>query len=517
VRSSRIVLTALVILTACQKEAPVQVYEAVPVARRDIIVSAQAAGAVNPDTIVEVKSKASGEILSIKVETGEVVQRGTLMVQVDQRIPRNDSATAQATLDVSQAQLDNAQSQYNRTQELYAAKAVTEQELETAKLAVTNAKATVLRNQIALQNAINALEDTDVRAPITGTVIKKQVERGTVISSPTSSVSGGTVLLTMADLSLVQVKTFVDETDIGKLRPGLPANVTVTAFPNQPFKGEVLKIEPQGDTISNVTMFPVLIRIENKDGLLKPGMNADVNISIAERRDVLAVPNAALRTEKDVASAARVLGIDDADLATMMASAKETFQSQGQNGRGATAGGDVQGTPLQGGDKSAGGAPATTPAAGGQMPTGQQGTPPAGNGQMAAAQQGMMAAGGARGGNGGRGGPGGRGGRGGRGGGGRGNGSGSDYLFGGQYVVFALRNGQPTPVFVRTGVTDLDYSEIRSGLTESDSVLVLPSASFLANQERTAQRMSRFGGLPGQSSTTSSSSSSGGSRGGRGN
>ena len=114
----------------------------------------------------------------------------------------------------------------------------------------------------------------------------------------------------MADLSLVQVKTWVDETDVGKLHPGQSADVIVAAYPNRPFKGEVLKIEPQADTIQNVTMFPVDIRIDNKDNLLKPGMNADVRIAVGQRIGVLAVPNAALRTEKDVASAGSVLGID---------------------------------------------------------------------------------------------------------------------------------------------------------------------------------------------------------------
>ena len=98
---------------------------------------------------------------------------------------------------------------------------------------------------MALENARIQLEDTDVRAPITGTIIAKNVERGQVISSPTSDVGGGTVLLKMADLSLVQVRTLVDETDIGKIQPGQRATVTVDAYPNRPFEGTVLKIEPQ--------------------------------------------------------------------------------------------------------------------------------------------------------------------------------------------------------------------------------------------------------------------------------
>ena len=121
-------------------------------------------------------------------------------------------------------------------------------------------------------------------APITGTIIEKTVERGQVISSPTSDVGGGTVLLKMADLNLVQVRTLVDETDIGKIQAGQRATVTVDAYPNRPFEGTVLKIEPQAETEQNVTMFPVLVRIENRNGLLRPGMNAEVEIHVGRAR-----------------------------------------------------------------------------------------------------------------------------------------------------------------------------------------------------------------------------------------
>ena len=132
-----------------------------------------------------------------------------------------------------------------------------------------------------------------------------------MISSPTSDVGGGTVLLKMADLNLVQVRTLVDETDIGKIKAGQAATVTVDAYPNRPFQGEVLKIEPQAETQQNVTMFPVHgARSTTATGCCGPGMNSEVEIHVGRRDSVLAVPNAALRTQKDVESAAGVLGLD---------------------------------------------------------------------------------------------------------------------------------------------------------------------------------------------------------------
>ncbi|MES1259750.1 MAG: efflux RND transporter periplasmic adaptor subunit, partial [Gemmatimonadota bacterium] len=465
-------LLPLLLLGACAKPPALPVYQAVAAQKRDITVTAQASGAINADTVVQVKSKASGEILDVKVQTGDVVRRGTLMIQVDQRIPANQVATAKAALQVDSAQLSNAKAQLKRQQELFAARAVTQQELEAAQLAVAQANAAVVRDGINLDDAKIAMGDTEVRAPITGTIIEQAVQRGTVISSPTNSASGGTALLTMADLSNVQVKTWVDETDIGKLHPGMEANVTVAAFANRPFKGVVAKIEPQADTIQNVTMFPVLVNIDNKDGLLKPGMNADVKMAVGSRTGVLAIPNAALRTEKDVASAASVLGISSADLTQMLADAKKVMADAvaqkadtsagvplpnpaggngagGQQGRGgaggaAATGGDStrRGRRNNGGDSAgagnAGGGGRGRrnggDSASGGNGGGRQGGGNAGGGGMGRGNAG--GAGGADAAAGMGGGGGGRGGRGGRGGGGK-----SDYMFGGRYIVFTMKAG----------------------------------------------------------------------------
>src|SRR5881396_2317052 len=91
---------------------------------------------------------------------------------------------------------------------------------------------------------------------------------------------------------------------------GTPVTITVDAYPNRRFDGGVLKIEPQAQVVQNVTMFPVLVNILNPEHLLKPGMNTEVDIHVGERQGVLAIPNAALRTQRDVASAAAVLGLD---------------------------------------------------------------------------------------------------------------------------------------------------------------------------------------------------------------
>jgi HlyD family secretion protein len=436
----------LVCASACKKAAAPTPYQAVPVERRDIVVSAQASGAVQPDTTVEVKSKASGEILQLNAETGQVVKRGTSLVKVDPRNARNSMAQAQADLDVAKAKLANAASQKNRADELYKSQSITQQEHDSAVLSYADARSQVVNSQVAVDNARIQLEDTDVRAPITGTILEKDVERGTVIASATSNVSGGTTLLKMADLNQVQVQTLVDETDIGKVQAGQRATVTVDAYPNRPFSGTVLKIEPQATTNQNVTMFPVVVRIANEQGLLRPGMNSEVEIHVGQRDSVLAVPTAALRTQKDVGSAATVLGLSPAAVQQQLAASRP-------NARGAT----------DSGHASLGAAPAR---AGSQSPRRAGGR----------------------------------------------SGRGQPQGEGAQYIVFVKRNGQPTPVWIRTGLSDMDYSEVLEGLTASDSVLILPSASLVQSQQDMRDRFNRAtggGAIPGMKQQTAQPSATG--------
>ncbi|HSE52977.1 MAG TPA: efflux RND transporter periplasmic adaptor subunit [Gemmatimonadales bacterium] len=500
----------LLLAAACGKKTEVVVFQAVPVEKRSIVVSARASGTVQPDTVVEVKSKASGEILEMRVETGQTVERGTLLVQVDQRTPRNRLNQAQADLDVAKARFENAEAQRKRSDELFKTQSISTEEHETAVLAVANARAVVVGAQVALENAKIAMEDTDVRAPITGTIISKSVERGQVISSPTSDVGGGTVLLKMADLNLVQVRTLVDETDIGKIRAGQRATVTVGSYPNQPFEGSVLKIEPLAETVQNVTMFAVQVRIENRNGLLKPGMNADVEVHIGQRDSVLAVPNAALRTPRDVNSAATVLGIDPERFKTLLADAEKRRDSMRTTLAAQTPGRDtVKVDTLKQAAREPGsrGATMTTPD-GRQVPL-PEGVTEAearalmqkrfGGGQLTAAEQAtlrkVMEA--FRAGGGGRGFGGGGMGRRGAGGGG------TDFQFGGNYIVFVRKDGEPVPVYIRTGLTDLDYSEVVSGLSAQDSVLVLPSASLVQQQTDARNRINQMtggGAVPGMTS-----------------
>ena len=458
-------------LMACEQDQPqslAPIYDSAPVETRDIEVNVEAAGVIEPELFVDVKSKASGEILAIHAETGDVVEAGFLLVEVDKRTPRNRLAEAEATLVAAKARRTIAETQMERAKTLFGTGTLTEYDYEQAQLEYANSEAQVIGSEVALENARIAMDDTDVRAPITGTIIHKPVEPGTVISSPTQDVSGGTILLRMADLTSVQVRTLVDETDIGKIQPGMNTRVIVAAYPNQPFAGKVLKIEPQAIVEQNVTMFAVLIRLENRGGLLKPGMNAEVDIQIASRNSAAVIPTMALRADSDIPVAAMMLGMEEAQLRSVL------------------------GQDAAPGPAAAGGAPAELDmdqmrALMTKRRNGEQLTPAEQQQVDAAMQTRQQGGGGFGGGN--------------RAGGGRENSSVLEYQFGGDYWVVAIRNGEPVPTAVRTGVTDLRYSEIVDGLEPEDHVLLLPSTSLFEQQEMLQEFISaRYSSTPFQQS-----------------
>lgn len=306
--------------------------------RGNLEIRVEASGQVEPILVIEVKSKASGEITDMYVETGDEVERGELLAEIDPRDVRNALAQAQADLEVAQARVQIAESQAGRSRELREANVVTQQELESSILELANARAALTRAETNLELAQERMNDVTIRAPITGTIIEKPVEAGMIIASASGNVSGGTTLMNMADLSTMQVRTLVDETDIGKVQPGQVARVQVEAYPNRTFVGSVYKIEPQAVVDQNVTMFPVLVRLENSERLLRPNMNAEVQVDVAQRTDVVLIPNAAVVAMSEAAAAGSVLGLSAEDVQEGLRSPSAFAQAAAPSGPAGTDG-----------------------------------------------------------------------------------------------------------------------------------------------------------------------------------
>ena len=334
-----IVVATLVVGSACasrdQKAIPVST---VAVTRRDIVIDAQATGVVEPINVVEVKSKASGQIVKMPVETGSLVKPGDLLVQIETRDTKNQYDQTAAALAAVRSKLDVSTAQKKRADELFKSRIITATEHEAAEIDYANAKSQLVAATTSMDLSKQRLEDATVTAPVGGTVIERTVSLGTVITSATGAFGGGTTLLKMADLSKVRVRALFNETDIGQVRPGQTATVTVDAYPDRRFTGLVEKIEPQAVIQQNVTMFPVLVTLENGEGLLKPGMNGETNVMVEQRTGVLAVPNDAVRNPREAAATAPILGLNPdtvrAQIAAQMTARGGGRQGGGQGGQG---------------------------------------------------------------------------------------------------------------------------------------------------------------------------------------
>jgi HlyD family secretion protein len=337
------------LLAACggEKVQPLPIETAV-VQRRTIVSEATASGQVEPINVIEVKSKSSGQIIEMPVETGSQVRPGDLLIQLDPRDVNQQLQQAEADLAAAEARMTVSKAQKERNDKMFADKIITAQEYESSQLDYANSVAAEIRARSAVDLAEQRVEEARVTAPVTGTIIEKPVSLGQVIASATNSASGGTILLRMADLTKVRVRALFNETDIGAVVPGQPASVTVDAYPDRPFTGTVEKIEPSAVVQSSVTMFPVLVTLDNREGLLKPGMNGEVTVLVDRRENVLSVPNDAVRTTREAAATATLLNLNpDSVVAAVQAQMGDAggngagLGMNGGNGRAMESRGDV--------------------------------------------------------------------------------------------------------------------------------------------------------------------------------
>ena len=492
VRYPSLRLTAFVILgflgTACaKKKETALVIETAPVERRSIVLSAQANGVVEPVTVIEVKSRASGQITNMPVDVGSVVKRGDLLVQIDARDVQSRYNQAAAELNSSTVARTVAASQRGRSQDLFRQRIITAVEMEAATLGFANADAAVVRARAALDIARQQLQDATITAPTAGTVIERPVSEGTVITSATSSASGGTTILKMADLSKVRLRAMVNETDIGNVLPGQLATVTVDAFPNRRFQGVVEKVEPQAVVQQSVTMFPVLVSLSNLDGALKPGMNGEVVMEVLRKDNVLAIPSEAVRSMRDASTVAPALGLQPDAIRT---ATQASFASRGGGqARSGGAGGDTTAGGRRAGRRagadSSGAASSTR-----RRFAGSAGQPGAG------ASAGAQGAGPGAGGAGAAGGGAGRGGR------------------GQMQIAFVKKDQDYVPRPIRTGISDFEFTEVVSGLEQGEQVALVGVAVLQA--QRDAQQARIRAGQGGGLQQTTPAAGGGGPGGGGG-
>ena len=309
-----LVIVSIFFLTACggggDQKKETQFYKKQQTIPQTLEVSIEASGVIEAISAVEIKSKASGEVLFLGAEVGDFVARGSMLAQIDQRTANNIVDQTKSDLEASKVRLTNAESQYERGKQLHKNASISDKDFEDIKENYAQAKSTLVRNEVSYENAKISLDDTIVKSPTDGTIISRPVEVGQVISSPTSAFGEGSILMTMADLSKVRVRALVDEIDVGKVSIGQSVSIKVAAYRDKEFIGTVSKIEPKAYVQQNVTTFPVLIDIDNDENLLLIGMNTDVVIEVLNRDVAMSIPTMSLRTRKDIYTATSIIDIE---------------------------------------------------------------------------------------------------------------------------------------------------------------------------------------------------------------
>ena len=276
------------------------------ITRGDVVESVAATGQLQAVTTVQVGTQVSGTIQALYADFNSLVRKGQVLARLDPSLfqtqieqARANLIRAQADLERLRVSLEDARTKLNRARELWDKKLIAQTELEAAEVAVRSAEAQLRSQQAAVtqseaslrQNEVN-LQHTVIESPIDGLVISRNVDVGQTVAA---SMSAPTLFVLAADLTQMQVLASLDESDVGRIRPGQPVRFRVDAFATEEFGGSVTQVRLQPTTVQNVVTYQTVIDVPNPELKLKPGMTANVNIEIARRSNVLRVPNTALR------------------------------------------------------------------------------------------------------------------------------------------------------------------------------------------------------------------------------
>ncbi|MFI5184631.1 MAG: efflux RND transporter periplasmic adaptor subunit [Vicinamibacteria bacterium] len=281
-------------------------YGAVPVDRGEIADVVGATGTLQAVTTVQVGSQVSGTIASLGADFNSVVKKNQVIARLDPSLfqarvyqAEANLASARANVQRSRAAIDDAKQKYDRSRELAAQGLVTQSDLDSAKATYDGAIAQNLADQAAVNQSAAALnqakldlEHSIIQAPIDGVVLARNVDVGQTVAA---SLQAPTLFVIANDLSRMEVNATVDEADIGRVKTGQDVTFRVDAFSGETFAGRVEQIRLQPVITSNVVTYNTIITVDNSSLRLMPGMTATVSVVIESRKDVLRVPNTALR------------------------------------------------------------------------------------------------------------------------------------------------------------------------------------------------------------------------------
>ncbi len=281
-------------------------YQTAKIKRRTITQVVEASGTINPVNTVSVGSTVSGLISAIYVDFNSKVTKGQLLAEIDPRtfqatVDQNAAsmASAQADLANREATFEMAAKTLRRYKNLYAKDFIPKSELDQAEsdykasLAQVNAaRAKINQTQAQYNQSLVNLNYTKITAPVDGMIISREIDLG----QPVAASFQAPELFTIAqDLEKMQIEVNVSEADIGDVKEGQDVTYTLDGYPNSTFNGKVTQVRISPTTVSNVVTYSVIVTVDNSDLKLKPGMTANVSIITAQNKDVLSVPNVALK------------------------------------------------------------------------------------------------------------------------------------------------------------------------------------------------------------------------------
>ena len=273
------------------RAAPVQ-YRTQAVEKGDISQTVSANGTINPVSLVSVGTQVSGTVKRLYVDFNSKVEKGQILLELDDALLAAQQKQSAANVRSAQASLELATANEARMRSLFAQEYVSRQELDTAVQAKKAAEAQLQLTQATVEKDRANMAYSVIRSPVSGVVVDRSVDIGQTVAA---SLQTPTLFKIAQDLSKMQIDANFAEADIGSIRVGQTVRFTVDAFPNQNFKGVVKLIRLNPTTVSNVVTYDAVINVDNPEKILLPGMTAYVNIAVAERKEVLLIPNAALR------------------------------------------------------------------------------------------------------------------------------------------------------------------------------------------------------------------------------
>jgi HlyD family secretion protein len=306
---------AVVVVVAKSRKPKIPDMRIVTVEKGDITKAVVATGEIRPLAIAEVKSKIGGIVRRFFVDEGQPVAKGQRLTEIVPAATPEELVAAREAVKTAKLQMDQAKRDLERLQGLASKNLVSEREVDDAETQMSiyaaryDAAAAELqvleqggaeKPRTAEQGAVatEALADMIITSPVSGIVLSRNVDEGSSVIAM-SSAYGGTSILTLADVSTMHFEGDVDESDIGKIRLGMPAKIFVDAFPDTAFQGVLTKIAPVGVKAEGVVNFRVEAQVTGDTRFLRTGMSADVQLVLDERTGVLTLPEGAFIYEGD--------------------------------------------------------------------------------------------------------------------------------------------------------------------------------------------------------------------------